>query len=1258
MDSANHSVLQFVSAAALALEAQDGERTRLGSSNTDLGRSIEAIYSAQTWSDVDSSSPANETDLILDINTDNDKDTGKPHHIQELLAEATGAINNRQNNHQHPNTEDNAASVDGEDDDGEDDYDNDLSDMDDSDNVLKRSIDKTVQLIFNLPQMEKLEAEWPCYIVRSAIVPGFLYLTEQHICFYAPLPNNQQGYHKTGYMMVKTSSKIGQHYRRCYFDLKNDVLAWYESATDTYSPLGKIDLKYTLSVRPSKKRHHGFHIVTMNKTWHFQADTNAAMVEWLTVLQKAVFKAKNSGSSLKMAFPFGNILDIEYTDAFEFQQFLKIRVVGIEDSFVMDEYYFAYFPDIKSTYDRLLDAWNQSQQQKIDNDNTGNRTDATLLGIDDQITKSLPTSGGGSPSLSISDLYDANSQPIVIQSLTEKADSTYQSQIQQHPHQPQKLPRTSSVGSVVANALAVPGAIKELIYPSSSESTSSSKPSGLIEETEIPQSQQQQQQQQMLVERHGTPSDVQSTGDTDSSSSDEEEKAMVDWFDEKRKSGMKMVYDLLAGGSSTGSSATVYRLPTGAEGELDGEGVLEDNVSTESKWYYSIHGEPIDDRTLTNFRKYFVLPESEKLLAVFRCSLLKTLPCYGKLYISTSHVSFNSKGFATKAKMIIPFDDILRIQKIQSKGYIFHSLSILTQKKKEIFLEFSSLSRRNSCFAQLFLQHKRAFDNQQSTQESEQTLKDWEDRLLGTDRHEEGLSHVIPPIKQGRPILSKSASTEPQYKKPDKPLHFTCITIGTRGDVQPYIALCKSLMKDGHTCRIATHDEFKDWIEEHHIEFRSIGGDPGELMRICVENNFFSVNFVVEGLRLFKVWIDELLELSWVACQGTDVLIESPSAMIGIHMAEKLRVPYFRSFPMPMTRTRSFPHPFATPNNPKGRLYNDMTYVLFDHAVWRAIATRTNAFREKVLGLPPTSYEKLEVWKIPYLYSFSTSIVPSPLDWMDWVHCTGYWFLDNPQTGWKPDDRLLSFFNSTDKRPIVYIGFGSIIVSDPQEIIRIIVEAVLLSNVRAIVSEGWSSRLAQDNHNNQQQNRSPAATPLLERHPNVILNIDSVPHDWLFPKVRAVVHHGGAGTTAAGLRAGRPTVVKPFFADQFFWGERVEEMGAGLCVKQLSVESLSAALRVVTTDESMLKTANIVGEKIRTETGVETAIQCIYRDMDIARERTVSSALKTHGNDAFEYGDDNDEYNDIQDTATTALDDQDQDWTLIEASSRIKSQGA
>jgi UDP:flavonoid glycosyltransferase YjiC (YdhE family) len=249
-----------------------------------------------------------------------------------------------------------------------------------------------------------------------------------------------------------------------------------------------------------------------------------------------------------------------------------------------------------------------------------------------------------------------------------------------------------------------------------------------------------------------------------------------------------------------------------------------------------------------------------------------------------------------------------------------------------------------------------------------------------------------------------------------------------------------------------------------------------------------------------------------------------------------------------------------------------MTYVLFDYAIWRAIAARTNTFRTTQLKIPPTSYDKLEIWKIPYLYSFSPSIVPSPLDWLDWIHCTGYWFLDNPQTGWKPDPKLKAFVEAKDTRPLVYIGFGSIIVSDPKEITRIIVEAVLLSNVRAIVSRGWSSRL--------QEGKNQEEDDMLTKYPDAIFSIHSVPHDWLFPQVRAVVHHGGAGTTAAGLRAGRPTIIKPFFADQFFWGERVEEMGIGRCIKQMTVESLSAALRVVSTDEHMLKLAKKVGEKI------------------------------------------------------------------------------
>ncbi|KAI9486331.1 MAG: UDP-Glycosyltransferase/glycogen phosphorylase [Benjaminiella poitrasii] len=1038
-----------------------------------------------------------------------------------------------------------------------------------------QGIEDKLKAIFHLPIKESLKGEWPCYIVQSAIVPGFMYLTDNHICFYASLPKNKLAFHKSGYLLLKKTGKMKTAYERYFLDLNEDALTWFESSADSYSPLGKIDLKDVIVIRQSAKRKYGLRIVTMNKTWHLQADTNAAMIEWMNALQKAVFRAKHNGNNLKITLPFEKILDIELTEAFEFQKFLKIRAVGIDDTFVMDEYYFAYFSDIENTFKSLYSAWEIYSCELVNiASSSPEDSDYDINNHDD------------SPSLSISDLYDVDSRPITIPA-SSSASVSHRTIV----------PKRSN--SVVANALAVPGALKDFLYPSASSKKSATAPAVITMTSD-----------QNL---NYTQEDI----DISSSSDDNEES--IGWLYGKRRSGMRLVYGLLGGKGATGSAAIALDEDDDDEYEDEGIESLKTNPVINAR---ADEAEILDDRIMTNFKKYFVLPESEKLLAVYRCSLMKTLPCYGKLYISSNYISFNSKGFATKAKMIIPFQDVIRIQKLRNRGYIFHSLSILTQTKKEIYLEFSSITRRNSCFAKLFLQHKRALEPQIEPDKAEQKIKDWEAKLM-EDELKENVNRVIPE-DASLPVLSRIPTKAIIYKKPEKSLHFTCITIGTRGDVQPYIALCKGLMKEGHQCRIATHDEFKDWIEEHGIEFRTVGGDPGELMRICVENNFFSVNFVVEGLRLFKDWIDELLQLTWKAVQGTDIIIESPSAMVGIHMAEALRVPYFRSFPMPMTRTRSFPHPFATPNSPKGRLYNDMTYVLFDHAIWRAIASRTNSFRQTTLGLPSTSYEKLEVWKIPYLYSFSPNIVPSPLDWLDWIHCTGYWFLDNPQTGWKPDPELKTFIEAQDSRPIVYIGFGSIIVSDPEEITRVIIESVLLSNVRAIVSRGWSSRLKQGTSNEEEN--------MLKRHPGTILCVHSVPHDWLFPKIRAVVHHGGAGTTAAGLRAGRPTIIKPFFADQFFWGERVEEMGLGRCIKSLTVEGLSAALRVISTDENMLKVANQVGHKIRAETGVDIAIQCIYRDMELAKARTISSIGRTSkpSTDASSFGD------------------EDQDWTIIE----------
>ncbi|KAI7907051.1 GRAM domain-containing protein [Cokeromyces recurvatus] len=182
---------------------------------------------------------------------------------------------------------------------------------------------------------------------------------------------------------------------------------------------------------------------------------------------------------------------------------------------------------------------------------------------------------------------------------------------------------------------------------------------------------------------------------------------------------MRLVYGLLRGNGATGSEATALQQEEEEEEDDDDDetGYLKTNPAIST---HTNEEEVLNDRTMTNFKKYFVLPESETLLAVYRCSLLKTLPCYGKLYISPSYISFNSKGFATKAKMIIPFEDVIRIQKLPSRGYIFHSLSILTRTKKEIYLEFSSITRRNSCFAKLFLQHKRVLEPYNEPDKTEQ----------------------------------------------------------------------------------------------------------------------------------------------------------------------------------------------------------------------------------------------------------------------------------------------------------------------------------------------------------------------------------------------------------------------------------------------------------------------------------------------------------------------------------------------------------
>jgi sterol 3beta-glucosyltransferase len=207
---------------------------------------------------------------------------------------------------------------------------------------------------------------------------------------------------------------------------------------------------------------------------------------------------------------------------------------------------------------------------------------------------------------------------------------------------------------------------------------------------------------------------------------------------------------------------------------------------------------------------------------------------------------------------------------------------------------------------------------------------------------------------------------------------------------------------------------------------------------------------------------------------------------------------------------------------------------MFDQVLWRGTSGQINRWRRNTLGLPSTSLDKMEPHKIPFLYNFSPTVVPAPLDWPEWIRITGllsvpfgnaqsdrilgYWFLNDADVGskkWEPPASLNSFIvNARNlKKKIVYIGFGSIVVSDPKGMTRTVINAVVQSGVHAILSKGWSDRLSKN---------AAEATEPEELLPPQIYPVSSVPHDWLFNQIDAACHHGGAGTTGASLRGGYP----------------------------------------------------------------------------------------------------------------------------------------
>jgi sterol 3beta-glucosyltransferase len=450
---------------------------------------------------------------------------------------------------------------------------------------------------------------------------------------------------------------------------------------------------------------------------------------------------------------------------------------------------------------------------------------------------------------------------------------------------------------------------------------------------------------------------------------------------------------------------------------------------------------------------------------------------------------------------------------------------------------------------------------------------------------------------------------QPTSRRPDAaedvpPLSIVIMTVGSRGDVQPFIPIGQRLA-GRHRVRIATHEVFRTLIEGAGLEFYPLAGDPTVLMDYMLRSG----GRILNPRRLDRVLVDaprqralitDILASTWRACTEpdpdrpgaapfkADLIIANPPSFGHIHCAEALGVPLHMVFTMPWSPTTVYPHPFAglDPAN-KQPLQNYLSYGAVDLVMWAGIHDLVNSFRRDALGLPPLSLVDgagmLEDHAVPFTYLWPDALVPRPADWPPHVELANFTFYEMGH-GYQPPAALAEFL-AGGEAPI-YVGFGSVLVDDPATVASTIFSALEKAGARGVVSEGWA--------------HLRGGTP----PPGVFL-LGDTPHDWLFPRCRAVCHHGGAGTTSAGLRAGLPTVVVPSFGDQFFWGRMIADAGAGpepIPITALNATALTAAFDACRRPQ-VRERAQALGARLREIDGAELVVQSVYRWLPVEAMR-------------------------------------------------------
>lgn len=427
-------------------------------------------------------------------------------------------------------------------------------------------------------------------------------------------------------------------------------------------------------------------------------------------------------------------------------------------------------------------------------------------------------------------------------------------------------------------------------------------------------------------------------------------------------------------------------------------------------------------------------------------------------------------------------------------------------------------------------------------------------------------------------------------------MHIFIVTRGSLGDVQPFVALGAYMKASGHEVTICTHSTFEPLISSHDLLYGYMNDELTHFIKSHLRNEetenperrkgfFRNTSKIIRQLRPIR---QRMHSDSWESVKkaNPDLILFHPQAFWAPDFAEKMGIPVVMATITPSSvPTGEFPHLLFT-RCKTGNWGNRLSYQIA--AKLFASEKRRSVHEWRQHNLPSSGRQKALLpdsglgHRIPVLHAHSPSAVPVPADWPDHAFVTGYWFLDRKET-WQPPSELTDFLEQG--APPVYIGFGSIPGSDPKQLLSVILKTLERADMRGLITSGGDSLPIND----------------LPEH---VFGIDDAPHEWLFPRMAAVVHHGGAGTTAASLRSGCPTVICPLQGDQPFWGNRVQNLGVGshpIPQKKLTYENLAAAILKVTSDENIRQKARKLGTRIRAENGLRNAADLIEKILATTR---------------------------------------------------------